>query len=226
MTSGTQPRNRIGSAIRPGSCATVAKPGPKPSAKPGPKPSLGARFHAWAKRNLPTRESFEDNRWLRPIAHRILHSSLWTMTRRSIPRGVALGMFTGILIPMGQIPASAILALPLRANVPAAALTTFFTNPFTTPFLFILYYKVGGWTLNLFGASAAAAAKTAVVDTGWLHWLVNDIGLPTALGMFICSVLGGVLGYIIAAVGWRLWIAGKWRRRIRERAERDALPAD
>jgi uncharacterized protein len=183
------------------------------------KPGLGARFHAWAVRNLPTRESFESNRWLRPIAHRILHSSLWRMTRRSIPRGVALGMFTGIIIPMGQIPASAVLALPLRANVPAAALTTFFTNPFTTPLLLILYYKVGGWVLSL-GGTPAKVASTAGSDGGWLHWLAADVGLPTAVGMAICAVLGAVLGYAIAALGWRLWIARKWHKRQSERAAR------
>ncbi|MDV3456379.1 DUF2062 domain-containing protein [Sphingomonas sp. HF-S4] len=180
---------------------------------------LGPRFRAWVDRNLPTRESFESNKWLKPVAHRILHSSLWRMTRRSIPRGVALGMFTGILIPMGQIPASAVLALPLRANVPAAALTTFFTNPFTTPFLFILYYKVGGWVLHLTGTSPAEAT-TAVADSGWLHWLAADVGLPTAVGMFLCSVIGGILGYVVAALGWRLWITRKWRKRQVERAER------
>ncbi|WP_369404237.1 DUF2062 domain-containing protein [Sphingomonas soli] len=188
-------------------------------ARRGPKLGLMARFHAWAHRNLPTRDIFESNRWLKPFAHRILHSSLWRMTRRSVPRGVALGMFTGILIPMGQIPASAVLALPLRANVPAAALTTFFTNPFTTPFLLVLYYKVGTWVLQFFGTTAAEA-NTAVADAGWLHWLANDVGLPTAIGMAICAVVGGVLGYVVAAVGWRLWIAGKWRRRTHERAER------
>lgn len=183
---------------------------------------LGARFHGWAKRNLPTREVFESNRYLRPFAHRILHSSLWRMTRRSVPRGIALGMFTGILIPMGQIPASAILALPLRANVPAAALTTFFTNPFTTPFLLILYYKVGSWTLHLTGSSAPEV-KTVVADTGWLswlQWLAADLGWPTAIGMAECAVIGGVLGYVVSALCWRLWIAGKWRRRSRERAAR------
>ncbi|HEX8300492.1 DUF2062 domain-containing protein [Sphingomonas sp.] len=180
---------------------------------------LGPRFRAWVRRNWPTRESFESNRWLKPIAHRVLHSSLWRMTRRSIPRGVALGMFTGIIIPMGQIPACAVLALPLRANVPAAALTTFFTNPFTTPFLLILYYKVGAWTLQ-FTSKAAPEVKTAMVDNGWLHWLAADIGLPTAIGMAECAVIGGVLGYFVAALGWRLWIAGKWRRRSKERAGR------
>jgi uncharacterized protein len=179
---------------------------------------LGARFRAWVERNRPTRESFESNRWLKPLAHRILHSSLWRMTRRSVPRGVALGMFTGILIPMGQIPASAVLALPLRANVPAAALTTFFTNPLTTPFLFILYYKVGGWALQLSGTSAAEAKSAA--DGGWLHWFAADVGLPTGIGMVICAVLGAILGYMLTALGWRLWIAHKWRRRPSERLAR------
>ncbi|WP_240699968.1 DUF2062 domain-containing protein [Sphingomonas gei] len=184
---------------------------------------LGARFHAWVGRNLPTRESFESNRWLKPIAHRILHSSLWRMTRRSVPRGVALGMFTGILIPMGQIPASAVLALPLRANVPAAALTTFFTNPFTTPFLLILYYKVGSWVLHL-GGPLPGTAKKAAEDGGWLHWFAADVGLPTAIGMAICAVIGGVISYFVTALAWRLWVSRKWRRRssVRQAGQIDA----
>jgi uncharacterized protein len=179
------------------------------------------RFRAWADRNKPTRESFESNRWLKPVAHRILHSALWRMTRRSVPRGVALGMFTGILIPMGQIPASAVLALPLRANIPAAALTTFFTNPVTTPFLFILYYKVGDWVLHLSGTSPAEA-NTAVAGGGWLHWLAADVGLPTLVGMAICAVVGGLIGYFGGALAWRLWVLRKWRKRAQERVTRPA----
>lgn len=144
------------------------------------------------------------------------------MNRRSIPRGVALGMFTGILIPMGQIPACAVLALPIRANVPAAALTTFFTNPVTTPFLLYLYYKVGRWTLALTGKAAAVAEKTqsSAGDPGWNEWiqhLAGDYGLPTLIGMVLCSIIGAILGYVVAALGWRWWISSKWRRRSRER---------
>ena len=97
-----------------------------------PVSGLG-RMAAWSRRNLPTRESMERSRLLRPVAHRVLAPALWRFTRRSVPRGVALGMVTGILFPVAQIPLSALLALPFRANVPTAALTTFITNPFTTP---------------------------------------------------------------------------------------------
>jgi uncharacterized protein (DUF2062 family) len=172
------------------------------------------RLAAWSRRNLPTRESMENSRVLRPVAHRVLAPELWRFTRRSVPRGVALGMFTGILIPMGQIPASAVLALPFRANVPAAALTTFFTNPLTTPLLFVLYYKTGSWLLHLDRAVPGQPLGDAVgAPPGWLDWLVRDVGPATALGMVVCSIVGALLGYAIAALGWRLWIARKWRTR-------------
>lgn len=170
------------------------------------------RFAAWSRRNLPTRESMEKSRLLRPIAHRVLAPELWRFTRRSVPRGVALGMFTGILIPMGQIPASAVLALPVRANVPAAALTTFFTNPLTTPLLFLLYYKLGAFLLHVDAAVPGQPLGDAA-EAGWLEWLVRDVGPATALGMVVCSLIGAVLGYALSAWGWRLWIARKWRHR-------------
>jgi uncharacterized protein (DUF2062 family) len=192
---------------RDGFCAIVAEPG-------GNDRRLGARALRWVQANLPTRESMEANRFLRPIAHRVLAPELWRFTRRSVPRGVALGMFTGILIPLGQIPASAVLALPLRANVPAAALTTFFTNPITTPLLFILYYQVGSWMLRLDTSVPGRPLGDAVAaQPDWLHWLIADVGPATAVGMVACAVIGAVLGYALSALGWRLWIAAKWKRR-------------
>lgn len=181
--------------------------------------TLWERFAAWSRRNLPTRESMESSRLLRPVAHRVLAPELWRFTRRSVPRGVALGMFTGILVPMGQVPASALLALPFRANVPAAALTTFFTNPLTTPLLLVLYYKVGSWLLHLGRAVPGRPLDDAVgAATGWLDWLLHDVGPATAVGMIACAVAGAALGYALSVLGWRLWIAHKWRSRREDRA--------
>ena len=107
----------------------------------------GAKLHARAAKNLPTRETFERSRLLRPVIHRVLAPELWRFTRRSVPRGVALGMVTGILCPVAQIPLSALFALPFRANIPAAVLTTFITNPFTTPPLWVAAYWLGAASL-------------------------------------------------------------------------------
>lgn len=176
--------------------------------------TLWSRLRAWVHRNLPTRESVEQSRVLRPVAHRVLAPALWRFTRRSVPRGVALGMVTGILIPMGQIPASALLALPLRANIPAAALTTFLTNPLTTPPLWVAAYWVGRKVLR-FDATVPGAPIAAKVQAniGWLQWFYAEAGPALIVGLLVLSVVGAIVGYALSALGWRLWIAGKWRRR-------------
>lgn len=176
-----------------------------------------ARVRAWAHRNLPTRESMERSRILRPVAHRVLAPALWRFTRRSVPRGVALGMITGILIPMGQIPASAVLALPLRANIPAAALTTFLTNPITTPPLWVAAYWLGRKLLQ-FDVAVPGVPVTAKVEAniGWLQWMYAEAGPALVVGLLVLSLVGAVLGYAVSALGWRLWIARKWRSRHRK----------
>lgn len=172
------------------------------------------RAVAWAHRNMPTRESMEHNRFIRPVAHRVLHPALWRFTRRSVPRGVALGMFTGILIPLGQIPASAILALPLRANIPAAALTTFLTNPLTTPILWAGAYWVGRKVLRLDAVvPGSPIADQVAANIGWLQWLYNDVGPALVVGLLVVTLVGAVLGYALSALGWRWWIVRKWRSR-------------
>jgi uncharacterized protein (DUF2062 family) len=163
---------------------------------------------------MPTREGMEQNRFIRPVAHRVLAPALWRFTRRSVPRGVALGMFTGILIPMGQIPASAVLALPLRANIPAAALTTFLTNPVTTPILWAGAYWVGRKILRLDAAvPGSPIAHNVAANMGWLQWLYAEAGPALIVGLLVLTVIGAILGYALSALGWRVWIARKWRSR-------------
>lgn len=175
-------------------------------------PTLWQRFAGWCHRNLPTRESLEGNRMLRPVAHRVLAPELWRFTRRSVPRGVALGMVTGILFPVAQIGFSALLALPTRANIPAAALTTFITNPLTTPPLWVAAYYIGKWTLHLDQALPGDPVRDAA-NSGWMQWLMSDAAPATALGLLIVTVALSALGYALTALGWRLWIARKWRHR-------------
>lgn len=163
----------------------------------------------------PTRESIGENRWLKPVADRVLDTSLWRLTRRSVPRGVALGMVTGILVPMGQIPASALVALPLRANIPAAAATTFFTNPLTTPPLWVAAYYLGSWMLG----QKAQGQGPGMPQVSWSEWLLHQAGPATLTGLVTITVALAVLGYFVTAWGWRWWVARKWRRRAARRTD-------
>ncbi|WBH16392.1 DUF2062 domain-containing protein [Sphingomonas radiodurans] len=179
-------------------------------------PTFWQRVAGWCHRNLPTRESMQESRMLRPVAHRVLAPALWRFTRRSVPRGVALGMVTGILFPVAQIPFSALLALPVRANIPAAALTTFITNPLTTPPLWVAAYYIGKWMLRLDQAlpgDPVSQAANGAAQSNWMQWLMSDAAPATALGLLIVTAVLSSAGYGLSVLGWRLWIARKWRHR-------------
>nr|WP_325100114.1 DUF2062 domain-containing protein [Aurantiacibacter sediminis] len=162
---------------------------------------------------MPERDEMARNRWLRPIAHRFLRSELWRFTRRSVPRGAALGLFAAFIIPVGQIFLAAFLALPARANVPVAAVITFVTNPFTVPFWLLVANKVGKFTLKVDPATMASA-KAALEETWWTEfgWWLQTAGV-TAFGFLVLSVVTAAVGYLLTSFLWRFVVARRWEKR-------------
>jgi uncharacterized protein len=168
---------------------------------------------------MPSRDPMAESRWIRvfgPFGPRILHSEYWRFTRRSVPRGVAMGLFVGVffLIPGVQIIGAALFCLPVRGNIPIAAGMTFLTNPFTTPFLILASLPIG----NLFGFHADGGAITAMYARSapiseWLTWLASDAAPALVIGLFIIALVSAVIGWLISIVVWRWWVARKWRRR-------------
>lgn len=185
-----------------------------------------AKFAAWTQRNMPTREQMERSRWIRPFASRVLRSELWRFTRRSVPRGVALGMLVGIIVPFAQILFASLLCLSVRANVPVASLTTFVTNPFTTPLIWLFSYKVGSWLLQVDAMTVIAPVNSAIQHSQFddmLQWLTGAT-LVTAFGLVVVGIVAAAVGYLATSFGWRWWIAHKRRTRIeRAHARRRAI---
>jgi uncharacterized protein (DUF2062 family) len=181
------------------------------------------RIARWLANSMPTREQLAQSRWIKPFGQRVLHSEFWRFTRRSVPRGVAVGLFVGVffLIPGVQIVGAALFCVPVRGNIPIAAGMTFLTNPFTTPFLIVASIPVG----NLFGfhadKSAVMAMYTRSARVGeWLAWLASDAAPALISGLFIIALASGAIGYFLSIFVWRWWTARKWRRR----ALRSAAP--
>ena len=185
-----------------------------------------AKFLSWAHRNMPTREQMERNRFIRPFAHRVLRSELWRFTRRSVPRGVALGLVVGIIVPFAQILFAALLSVSVRANVPLAALATFVTNPFTTPLIWVVAYWVGGWLLRVDAATVVAPVNTAIVETDLQHFLewLTGATMVTAFGLVVIAAVAASVSYLLSGVIWRMVVGRKWRRRARRRQV--PLPAE
>jgi uncharacterized protein (DUF2062 family) len=198
--------------------------GARMSYPPQAKRTIPARARAWAgeviRKNTPTREEMAQNKYLAPIAHRFLPPQLWRFTRRSVPRGVALGLFAAFIIPIGQIFLSAVMALPLRANVPLAALLTFVTNPFTLPFWAPIAYKTGDFLLRV--DSAAPVIATAKTSSGVWAVLVDawHVAGATVVGYFVLSLVTPVIGYVVSGWVWRAVVARKRTRRLKAMAAR------
>jgi len=188
--------------------------------KTGLRASIAAsalRFGLWLEAKMPTRASMANNKYLKPIAHRFLRSDLWRFTRRSVPRGVALGMLAAFLIPVGQVFGAVFLALPVRANVPIAAITTFITNPLTYPFWIVVANQVGKFVLRIDAMTDGQPINSQIRSEfgEWLSWFVREAGV-TAFGFLVLAIIFSALGYVISSLGWRWWIGRKRERGLKK----------
>lgn len=149
----------------------------------------------WLIERLPDRDALLARRWLRPLAHRLGHPALWHLNRWSVSRGLALGLFCGFLVPMGQIFLAAFVALSWRANLPVAAAATLVTNPLTFPPIYYAAYRVGDRMVGSAGEGLAS------------------VSLPTAFGLVAFALVSALAGYGAVQLGWRIWVVRRWSRR-------------
>ncbi len=182
------------------------------------------------ERFLPTRDAITQSRLLRWLGPRIHDPLLWHVNRRSVARGVAMGVFFGLMIPVAQIPAAAIASLLLRGNLWIAAVSTLVSNPLTYGPLYYFAYRLGAGVLGTRAPASLSAADAdqplRTMDTlaqAW-SWLTG-IGQPLLLGMLIMAVTGTVIAYWGTQLVWRLRVSAKWRRLRQERRARAAAAA-
>lgn len=174
------------------------------------------RIGRWLARRAPRREDLARSRWIRPFGTRILQSEYWRLTRRSVPRGVAVGLLVGIflMIPGLQIVGAALLSLVLRANIPIAAGMTFLSNPATTPFILLASIYVG----NRLGFRADTSSFGNLYTRGaapseWVAWLASDAAPALICGLLVIAALAAAIGYFVAVFAWRWWQGRRWRHR-------------
>lgn len=174
---------------------------------------LASRMRSWVQGHMPTRDQMARSRW---VPKSVLRTELWRFTRRSVPRGVALGLLVGILLPFAQIIFAAILSLPSRANVPIAAVTTFVTNPLTTPLIWAASYQVGNALLHIDDRAGGALDRLFALTDIWsaMQWLTSE-GKSLALGLVIVAVISASVGYLLSGLAWRWWIGHKRRSTVR-----------
>ncbi len=172
------------------------------------------RIAAWAERIMPKREELEHSRWIGPLARR---QELWRFTRRSVPRGVAVGLLVGIfaLIPGIQIVGAALMCVPSRGNIPLAALMTFLSNPVTTPLILL----ASAWIGNRLGFHADLSTLYTLMEShaslgAWSNWFFSDAAPAVLIGLFTISTVVAAIGYLISSFTWNWWVRHKRKTKL------------
>ena len=126
-------------------------------------------------------------------------------------------MFSGLVPGPLQMLTAALIAVPLRVNLPVALATTLYTNPFTIGPLYVLAYLIGRFIIG--GDSAPLSAppemewsQLAASLDAFLRWSLS-MGAPLAVGLLALALILAALGYAGVQIGWRAYVVRAWRTR-------------
>ncbi len=154
--------------------------------------------------------------WGRAISYLKLRLHRLPDTPHKIARGVFVGIFMCFTPLFGlHIILAALISLPLRGNVVAAVLATFFGNPLTFPFITVGSLTVGHFLLgkkyavaepqgllqSFRGAGAdlkdnfVALFTEAHTDWTRLGQFFHEVYLPYLVGGFVLGLIAGAVAY-------------------------------
>ena len=162
-------------------------------------------------------------RWLRglepQVRTRLECSALFRFQRQPLARGVAAGMFCGLIPGPLQIPGTLLVCAWLRGNIVAGGVATFYTNPLTTVPLYALAFYLGALvmpgeqTLPAWSSVAPAGEFSVQALATW----VQALGTPLLVGLPALAAVMAVLGYVAVQLMWltpalqrkRRWARGR-----------------
>lgn len=155
----------------------------------------------------------------RAFGDRIFDPHFWHWDRHGTALGLAIGAFFSVLpMPLQSVPA-AFFAVVFRANLPAALVGCWITNPFTFPLFFYLQLKVGS---VLLGRPSIMDQFHAIMDKlTWRFWeLFTDASGVWGL-LFVGGVVLGIgvaiVTYFLTALCYNVVLAAIQRARGRRR---------
>jgi uncharacterized protein (DUF2062 family) len=175
------------------------------------------------RKYLPSHESVRNNKHIARFGGFLQHPNLWHLNRHSVAGGVAVGMFSGLVPGPLQMLTAALLAVPLRVNLPVALATTLYTNPFTIGPLYVLAYLIGRLIIGGEGAPLSPPPEMEWSQLGasleaFLRWVLS-MGAPLAVGLVALALGLAALGYACVQIGWRAYVIRAWRNRHRQRSK-------
>lgn len=135
-----------------------------------------------------------------------------SMNRRSISKGVWVGLFWGF-IPMPMQMVAVMLTTPIiRFNVPVAMAMVWLSNPLTMPAMYYMEYLTGNFLLGRDGV------EDIQLTLEWFSEHIDDIFVPLYVGTAFYSIVISTLIYLL--INW-LWIKSVHEEKAQKRKERE-----
>jgi uncharacterized protein (DUF2062 family) len=155
-----------------------------------------------------------DNRILKAIEKYNIPQEYFSINRRSVSRGVGIGLFWGF-IPMPFQMAGVVATTPLiRFNVPIAIAMVWLSNPFTMPAMYYMEYLTGNFILQ------REKIDSVELSMNWFanHW--SDIVLPLYVGTTFYSLVISFIVYILINWCWKTSVLRERKKRKRLKDKR------
>jgi uncharacterized protein len=142
---------------------------------------------------------------------------VFSFTRNPLAMGVAIGLFCGLIPGPLQILGGILFCTILRGNIIAAAVATFYTNPFTIVPLYALAYEIGSFMIP--GSQSLPPWNDKVGAFAALVEWIKAMGWPLVIGLPTMGLFFASWGYAIIQI---LWLRPVFARARRMRARRAA----
>ena len=169
------------------------------------------------KKWLPTDATLKKHHRLQWLTSRLKNARVWSIDRRSIAKGVLVGLLICYLPIPFQMLLAVLLAWGCRANASIAILMTWISNPFTFVPINFFICQVGSWVLDKehqFPGTPLALEWTHESIKMFAHDLYvwfSSLGKVYLVGLPIVSIGSALFGYMLVQFSWRMAIY--WRRK-------------
>lgn len=136
------------------------------------------------------------------MAHRIFGDFIfsrefWIPSRVNVAKGVAIGLFFGLQPIVGfQILCAIMIALFLKANISAAFLCTWITNPITFPVILWLQKLFGDWVIS----TTVWKRSHICFNINWPYF--SQYGEPLIVGCILSGTIVAICGFFLVTLLW------------------------
>jgi len=163
------------------------------------------------KRLLPTPKKIRDLNLQYYLGNRVNDPVLWRVSRKSVSRATAIGLFCAYLPMPLEMLVAGLMAIFWRANLPLSVVLVWISNPFTWLILYTPPYMLGLAITGEIGITLSDITIEMMVQQFAALWI----------GCLIFGIALAVAGYVLANVIWRMLVFNRWARRRNKTFDQD-----